>query len=205
MNKSNQINGLTDAPKVSLVGLSNNPAIEGAAQQFILTSKGYNGKVQYQIFLIDFDNPNRKNPLAWKKIQDWTAAVDAKTPFVYSVPAYSAGHYSFAIRVKRAGYTKYQTVGYNATGEYDNAYAFEYTFKAPGTLDVSNIKLDKNVYSVNEKITVTGLNGVNTYRLHTFIEGEAAPVWSKSPVAAGTKLEWTPAAPGSYVPDTSRT
>lgn len=180
------------------VGLVNNPAVAGTAQQFYLTAANYDGDVQYQIFYIDAANPNREDPLKWTKLQDWTKPVSAKTPFLYNIPSLQAGNYSFAVRVKRAGYTQDMTAGYNAAGEYDDAYPFNYTFQSKAAVDVSGIKADKSTAAAGEKVSISGLTGGSKYKLYTFNQASAER-WVYA--SEGSSLDWTPKAAGNYVLD----
>lgn len=187
------------SPMISFVGLSNNPALAGTPQQFYLTASGYSGDVQYQIFYIDANNPNRTDPLRWTKVQDWTTPTNATVPFTYNVPALSTGDYSFAIRVKRAGFTSGMTLYSNAAGEYDDAYAFNYSFKTSTSLDVSSIAVSKTSPAVGEKVTITGLKGGSSYRVFSFNEASQGK-WLY--VGAGTStVDWTPSLAGSYILD----
>lgn len=182
-------------PQAAHVGLVNNPAVAGVAQQFYLTSGNYNGDVQYQIFYIDTANPNREDPTKWSKLQDWTSPINAKTPYVYNIPSLQAGDYSFAVRVKRAGYTKDMTAGYNAAGEYDDAYPFNYNFNLKSTLDVTGIKADKANAAVGEKVTVSGLTGGTYYALWANKEEN----WTQSSSGTSSSLEFVPKEAGKYI------
>lgn len=185
------------------VGLSNNPAIASAPQQFFLTAGNYDGEVQYQVFYIkaSLNSSERNNPNNWTKVQDWTTSQSALVPYVYNVPALPAGDYSFAVRVKRAGFSSDMTLYKNAVGEYDDVYAFNYSFKSSSSLDVTGIKTSKNTYSLGDTISIDGLDSNTKYKLYTFSQSVNGTNWSKDPAASGSTLSWTPTASGNYVLD----
>lgn len=185
------------------VGLSNNPAVAGKPQQFFLTAGNLDGEVQYQVFYIkaSLNSSERNDPKNWTKVQDWTTSQSALVPYVYNVPALSAGDYSFAVRIRRAGFTDDMTLYKNSVGGYDDVYAFNYSFKSSSNLDVTGIKTDKSDYSLGDTISITGLDGNTKYKLYTFSQSTSGTNWSKDPVASGSTLTWTPKASGNYVLD----
>lgn len=194
----------TGIPKVSFVGLSNLPALAGSEQQFYLTSSDCTGDVQYQIFYISTgpDGPDRDDPLNWTKIQDWTDPHDAKSPYIYTVPAMDEGDYAFAIRVKRAGLGKGKTQYSNDAGEYDDAYPFNYNFTSADSVGTSALTIvpSDTQCNVGDTVTFNVLKGGSMYKLYAFNEALSTK-WSEVGVVVDNTVKWTPKKSGDYVID----
>lgn len=187
-------------PQIAFVGLDHYPLLEGETDTVYLTSKDYSGKVQYQIFMT-------KDEGEWYPLTDYLPAVDASTPFEYSIPqVFSKGNYRMAIRVKRADSSGAYA---NQYGAYDSAYPFsiecvqnniEEQIKAKG-----EIVTDKEQYGLGETVKVSEIKGIDglkspyLYKLNVYDPSQN--MWTNMDSGYTSNPEWKPSSTGKYILD----
>ena len=107
----------TVLPVISFIGVEHSPLVVGDTETFTVSSKSYEGKVQYRAFLYS-EKANK-----WTELTaGYTEAQDAKS--VVSLPktsAFELGKYKLSVWVKKDGATgKTFSKAYNDS--YDNYY-----------------------------------------------------------------------------------
>ncbi|WBW99118.1 DUF5050 domain-containing protein [Oceanirhabdus sp. W0125-5] len=160
-------------PKVAIVGLEHSPFVVGDENEFYISSKNFDGEVQYQLFYTNKEQMGDK----WEIINDqymidgWTAPAKYNKPVKVDLTNLNlkAGYYRFAIRVRRVGYKgKYQ----NSYGDYDNAYPFMIT-----VMDSSNTTLNGDMitnkieFKKNDNLVIEGVESETKdtqYKLHLY-------------------------------------
>jgi len=154
-------------PKVNYVGVSHSPLVVGDTEKFTVTAANYTGDVQYKAYLY-----SEKTKVWTALTSDYSAAVDAKTPYVLpETSAFQLGKYKLSVWVKKAG-----TVGTTKTalGSYDSYYVANLNCV---TKDNSNrvyatgaAKFETNglTFKFNGIENIGGIAGPYTYRLHIY-------------------------------------
>ncbi len=168
-----QVEAAESIPKVSIVSLDHSPFIEGDKNEFFIASKGYTGKVQYQVFYTCETTMGSK----WQLFNNsdmsngWTSSVNPQEPVKIDISnlKLSADYYRFAIRVRRVGVRgKYS----NSYGDYDSAYPF--TINVLKTKDINlngDMLINKNDFTQMEDLKIQGTNTDTSnvqYKLHLY-------------------------------------
>jgi hypothetical protein len=160
-------------PKVNIVSLEHSPFVEKDNNELFISSKDYNGQVQYQLFYT-CETTMKGN---WALINNdgmvngWTKATNAQEPVKVDISKLNlkAESYRFAIRVRRVGVEgKYK----NQYGNYDDAYPFNVTVASKADIELDgNILMEKTAYAKNDQLKISGIEGAaeNTqYKLHLY-------------------------------------
>ncbi|MCY6355153.1 DUF5050 domain-containing protein [Clostridium sp. ZS2-4] len=160
-------------PKVAIVSLDHKPFVEGDSNEFFISSKGYNGQVQYQLFYTCKTTMGTN----WELINNddmvngWTKSVDAHEPIKVDISSLNlkAEYYRFAIRVRRVGYKGRYS---NKYGDYDNAYPFVINVVKDSNIHLNgDMLIEKTEYTKNEKLVINGVDDVESdtkYKLHLY-------------------------------------
>lgn len=160
-------------PQVSIVSLDHSPFIEGDKNEFFIASKGYTGKVQYQLFY----NCETTMGSKWQLINNsnmsngWTSAVNAQDPVKVDISnlKLSADYYRFAIRVKRVGVKGNFS---NAYGAYDSAYPFTVDVVKAKDINLNgDMLINKNDFTQKENLQIQGTSTDTEnvqYKLHLY-------------------------------------
>lgn len=146
-------------PKIGIASLDHKPFLEGDNNKFFIASKGYEGKVQYQLFYTCSETMGNE----WKLIQNedmtqgWTKEINGNEPITVDISKLNlkANYYRFAIRVRRVGYKgKYS----NSYGDYDNAYPFSINVVKNSNLNLNkDMIISKTEYGRNESLVIEGI------------------------------------------------
>lgn len=168
-----QVEAAVALPQVSIVSLDHSPFIEGDKNEFYIASKGYTGKVQYQLFY----NSETAMGTKWQIINNsnmsngWTSPVNAQELVKVDISKLklNADYYRFSIRVRRVGIKgKFS----NAYGDYDSAYPF--TMDVLKTKDINlngDMLINKNDFTQKENLKVQGTSTDTSnvqYKLHLY-------------------------------------
>lgn len=202
-------------PSVSFIGVDHSPLVAGDTEKFTITSKGYSGKVQYRVFLLN------QTSMQWTELTSngYSEAIDTASPFIlsYDTP-FDIGKYTLKTYVKR----------YSQTGITKNAQCGDYDTVYTSYLNCVNRDDSNRVYANDDmiisegryiagqpiKITgiknISGMNGPYSYRLHIFSPDKVyfnTSGWSGdwkmnvTGTAYQDTIEWTPTEPGTYIID----
>ena len=168
-----QVEAAESIPQVSIVSLDHSPFIKGDKNEFFIASKGYTGKVQYQLFYTCETTMGTK----WQLINNsnmlngWTSPTNAKEPVKVDISnlKLNADYYRFAIRVRRVGVKgKYS----NSYGDYDSAYPFTVNVLKSNDINLNgDMLINKNDFTQKEtlKIQGTSTDTLNVqYKLHVY-------------------------------------
>lgn len=162
-----------EIPEIGIVSLDHTPFIEGDKNEFYITSKDYNGQVQYQLFYTNKATMGTQ----WKVINNedtvdgWTKAVDSKEPITFDISGLNlkAEAYRFAIRVRRVGVKGRYS---NQYGDYDCAYPFNLNVVKSGTVKLNgDMLIDKTNYAKNDNLVINGVKDAASnvqYKLHLY-------------------------------------
>jgi hypothetical protein len=195
-------------PEISFVGIEHSPLVEGDKESFILSSKEYDGQVQYRVRL------NKMGTNEWTDITNgYTAPVDSKAPWEvkYEKP-FSVGHYNVSVWVKIAGTNGTKV---SKDGRYDNLYTAYLNCVSKDPLHRvyadGSVDLSRETYVLGETVNIGGIIGISgmqgpySYKLHVFNPtkaDESNKGWNKNVTEYSTNgIQWKPKAAGTYVLD----
>ena len=168
-----QVEAAVVLPQVSIVSLDHSPFVEGDKNEFFIASKGYTGKVQYQLFYTCETTMGSKWQLIYNSNMSngWTSAVSGQEPIKVDISnlKLNADYYRFAIRVRRVGIKgKFS----NSYGDYDSAYPF--TMDVLKTKDINlngDMLINKNDFTQKENLKIQGTSTDTSnvqYKLHLY-------------------------------------
>ena len=156
------VNAAKQVPAISYLAPDHTLATDKEPFSFAVEAKGYEGDVQYRIFI-------QKEGQKWTELTDgYSKPVSAKVPFIPQVnKKLTPGKYVASVWVKRAGQ---EGVNKNKFGSYDSYSVKNFSiqksdyFKGRAKLDNLGIK---DTYKVGEKVTIKGEAG-SKYKLHVY-------------------------------------
>jgi hypothetical protein len=193
-------------PEVAIVSLDHSPFKEGDNNELYISSKGYHGEVQYQLFYTCETTMDNK----WELINNadmvngWTSPVNAHVPVTVNIGNLNlkADYYRFSIRVRRtATEGKYK----NQYGDYDFAYPFTMNVLKSGVLDLKNeMLIDKVSYAQNDQMVINGVNKSEVgseYKLHLY--DVTNNKWLTNLTDYNSKIDYdlSNVPPGTYIVD----
>lgn len=166
-------NAAKQVPAISYMAPDHTLATDKEPFSFAVEAKGYEGDVQYRIFI-------QKQGEKWTELTDgYSKPVSAKVPFIPKVNKnLKPGKYVASVWVKRAGQ---EGTHKNKFGSYDSYSVKNFSiqksdyFKGRAKLDNLGIK---DTYKVGEKVTIKGEAG-SKYKLHVY-----------NPAATNRKAGW---------------
>ena len=182
-------------PTIAYVGVSHSPLVVGDTEKFTVTSN-YTGNVQYRAFLYS-EKTNKWTALT----ADYSAAVDAKTPYVLpETSAFELGKYKLSVWVKKAGTNGITT---NDNGGYDSNYVanLNCVTKDNANRVYANGAAKFDVTGLTVKFNgiegIGGISGPYQYRLHIY--DPATDTWTKRVTEYSSAPSYTFAKAGTYM------
>ena len=193
-------------PEVAIVSLDHSPFKEGDNNEFYISSKGYEGEVQYQLFYTCETTMGNKWELINNEdmVNGWTSPVNAHVPVKVNITGLNlkADYYRFAIRVRRTGVQgKYK----NQYGDYDFAYPFTMNVLKNVAIDLNDeMLIDKVSFAQNDQMIINGVNNSevgNEYKLHLYDVNNNKWLTNLTDYSGGVDYDLSNISPGTYIVD----
>lgn len=168
-----EVKAAESIPQVSIVSLDHSPFVQGDRNEFFIASKGYTGKVQYQLFYTCETTMASK----WQLINNsdmsngWTSPVNGQQPVKVDISnlKLNADYYRFAIRVRRV---RVKGKFSNSYGDYDSAYPFSMDVLKAKDINLNgDMVINKNDFTQMENLKIQGTSTDTSnvqYKLHLY-------------------------------------
>ncbi|MEA4827687.1 MAG: DUF5050 domain-containing protein [Clostridium sp.] len=193
-------------PEVSMASLDHSPFVEGDKNAFYVSSKGYSGKVQYQLFYTCKTTMGSNWELVKNNdlVNGWTSAVEAKDSTKIDITSLNlkGDSYRFAIRVKRVGVKgKFS----NSYGDYDSSFPFAINVVKSSNLNLNgNMLIDKTTFTPSETLKINGVEGAaagTQYKLHIYDVNNNRWIKDLTPYGDTISYDLNKLTPGAYIID----